>query len=563
MSYKERYKKRKHLREKLNNSITVTENVDEAIVKQFLNSEIDKQLIKKNEEIIKGHYDLSIDVDVSKEEAIEFLDQFKKNFNQARFDQLVSDCKKEVINSIITPFGLGKIVAAYDKAGGNVDTVHNVREGVYATLEEQEAYENRGKYNSDDYHKDPNFIAINREYSQERKQGDATDYMSGEKLDPHKSHDLDHVKSAKEIHDDAGRVLAEKQGNELANTDSNLKPTTATNNRSKKADSMEDFLNRKNERCQKIDELKNKDNLSVSEQKELKKLEELSKIDDDKAMKADNEARKEIDDKINKAYYTSKKFAKSAVKTGAKEGAKMGMQQAIGLVLTEFFTAVFDEINDIYKNGYTSGFEDDRFFNVLKERLARIASRLKAKWKDAALAFKDGFLSGFISNLVTTVINAFVTTGKRVVRIIREGIFSLFRAVKLLLFPPEGMTVEEAMHEAKKIIASGLIISLGVIIEQYVDSLIKTTAVLEPFSDILTTVFVGSVTGIAVTMIVYYIDKKKNDKDAIKEMISQTDKKLDSLFEFLQELTLIRVEDNTQTAQILQIGEYHKYIEHK
>ena len=52
---------------------------------------------------------------------------------------------------------------------------------------------------------------------------------------------------------------------------SNLKPTTATNNRSKKADDMQTFLAKKNERVKKIDELKSKENLSEKEQKELMK----------------------------------------------------------------------------------------------------------------------------------------------------------------------------------------------------------------------------------------------------------------------------------------------------
>ena len=222
--------------------------------------------------------------------------------------------------------------------------------------------------------------------------------------------------------------------------------------------------------------------------------------------------------------------------TGAIEASKMGMQQAIGLVMTEFFTALFDEILDIYKNGFSNGFEDDRFLIVLKERLKNIALKIQAKWKDVAIAFKDGFLSGFISNLVTTAINMLITTGKRVVRIIREGIYSLFKAVKMLIFPPENMTYEEAMHEAKKVIASGLIISLGVIAEQYIDTLIKGSVILEPFSDILTTIFIGAITGVAVTMTVYYIDKKKNDKDAIQELIKQTTETLDNSELLLQKL---------------------------
>jgi len=303
---------------------------------------------------------------------------------------------------------------------------------------------------------------------------------------------------------------------------------------------MNDFIARKNENIKEINSLKSKGTLSFQENNRLRKLEEFQKIDDEKALQADTDAREALNRDINKTYYSSPKFVRNTISTGASEGAKMGMQQALGIVMVEFFTALFDEILDIYKNGYSNGFGDDKFFTILKQRLQKIAERIKDKWKDVAIAFKDGFLSGFISNLVTTVINAFVTTGKRVVRIIREGIYSLFKAVKLLLFPPEGMSFEDAMHEAKKLIASGLIISLGVIVEEYIDKLIRGTGALSPFADILTTVFVGAITGLAVTMVVYHMDKKKNDKELMNSLIAQTDKKFDNVEKLLGKLELIR-----------------------
>jgi hypothetical protein len=528
MSSLGRYNKRKLLLKKT--------SVHVEYVEECVTSQIDTCLLQQTTQIMESYYAFEYDFSVSQDEAKEFLEKFKKDFNQERFDKLIADCKKDVINSIVTPFGLGKIVAAYDKVGGNVDTIHNVRDGVYATEEERQAYENRGAYNSDEYHKDPDFIAINRQYSSERKNGNAIDYMTGDVLNPNESHHLDHIVSAKENHDDAGRVLAELSGSELANTEINLNSTIPGHNTSKKADPMDVFLEKKNQRIQKIDELKSRKDLSVKEQNELRKLEELAKIDDQKALEADKEAREARDKKINEAYYTSKKFVTNVAVEGVSEGSKMGMQQAIGLVMTEFFTALFDEILDIYKNGFSSGFEEEKFLKVLQKRLKRIAKRIEAKWKDVAIAFKDGFLSGFISNLATTAINMFVTTGKRLVRIIREGMFALLKAIKTVIFPPENLSYEEAIHEAKKIFASGIIITLGVIVEQYIDTLIKGTVVLEPFADILTTIFVGAITGLAVTMTVYYLDQKKNEKDAMNELVLQTNTKFDNAEKLLIEL---------------------------
>jgi len=532
-------------RRKMKSAITVYDDIDQNIVDELLTSEVNQEKVDNVYKSIKEHYDMS----VSEDEAQVFLVQFKKDFNDERFNKLVLDCKKDVINSIVTPFGLGKVVAAYDKAGGNVDTIHNVRnkdfvdsdgttytDGIYATDKAQNDYENKDEYNSDEYHKDSKYIKINKQYSAEKKASGTTDYITGEKITQHDKHDLDHVVSAKEIHDDSGRVLAEINGADLANTDINLKPTDSGINRSKKADTMQDFLVKKNERIKEMEVLKNRQNLSPQEEKKLQKLEKLNQIDDEKAMQADKEARTEQTNKMNKAYYSSGKFAKDTLSTGAIEGAKMGMQQALGLIITEFFTAVFDEILDIYKNGFSHGFDNDSFFIVLKERLQTIGTRVKDKWKDAAMAFQDGFISGFISNLATTVINMFVTTGKRVVRIIREGLFSLFRAIKLLVFPPEGMTYEDAMHEAKKLIATGLIVSLGVIAEEWIDTLIKGTVVLEPFADILTGVFVGAITGLSITMVVYYIDKKRNDKEMFNSLVNDAEQQFDKLDKLLSNL---------------------------
>src|SRR5690606_3759871 len=55
--------------------------------------------------------------------------------------------------------------------------------------------------------------------------------------------DLDHIISAHEIHNDAGRMLAGLDGVALANQDSNLSSTASSINRTKKQHSVDKFLN--------------------------------------------------------------------------------------------------------------------------------------------------------------------------------------------------------------------------------------------------------------------------------------------------------------------------------
>lgn len=70
---------------------------------------------------------------LSRTETQDFIKQYYRNPHNARFEQMIQECKQSVIQSIVVPFGLGKILAAYDKVGGNVDTIHNARKGIYAT----------------------------------------------------------------------------------------------------------------------------------------------------------------------------------------------------------------------------------------------------------------------------------------------------------------------------------------------------------------------------------------------------------------------------------------------
>ena len=75
--------------------------------------------------------------------------------------------------------------------------------------------------------------AINSKYSREKKAGNLDDSYTGNRLKRNANVDLDHTISSKEIHDDPGRVLAEMDGPDIANTDSNLNPTDRSINRSK------------------------------------------------------------------------------------------------------------------------------------------------------------------------------------------------------------------------------------------------------------------------------------------------------------------------------------------
>jgi len=504
----ERHKKRKKIR----NSITVSENVERTLVNTFLNSSLDKNKIDSTFDFTRNFYNMK----VSPSEVEDFLISFKKQFNDKRFKKLISDCKKEVINSIVTPFGLGKVVAIYDKVGGNVTTVNNANQNIYANDEDKykrEDYTNTRNSNGKQFAgQGKNSIGSQYTKNQMDKNGYVTDEYTG-KIQKADTTSPDHIESLSQYHKNGGFMQDNTKKADFATDEKNLALTDRSINQSMRDFDKRDWLEKEK------DGTKNKDRFNIDEEKLNKAIE-----------RGKETAEEHLPTNLEKTQY----YIKNSVKTGISESTKMGLQQALGAILVEFFTALFDEIIDIYNNSFSEGFDDKSFLSVLKARIKRIGSRLTDKWKDFIKSFKDGAISGFISNLVTTLTNMFVTTGKRIVRIIREGIFSLFKAIKILLFPPDNLSFADALHEAKKLIASGLIISVGVILEEYVDKLVKTTVFLEPFADVLTTILIGGITGIAVSLAIYYIDKKKNDKALFNALVCDTNKKFDELDKILQ-----------------------------
>ncbi len=446
------------------------------------------------------------------------LAEIHGRLDSEKIGALIDACQKECLQAVIRPFGLARVLFQ-DKDGGNVDTVHNARNQVYATSEEQERYADHkanNPYNKEakhKYHSDPRYVQSNRASSAAQKAGGVADEYTGKNIGPHDKKHQDHVVSAKEVHDDPGRVLAEVDGVALANRQTNLKATSETINTSKGAMTADAFIQYVEET--KIPDLKDKiakiEGKASPTQEDLQKiekykreLEEFESLDKDKLRAADAAARKEIDGKINKAYYTSSKFLKNAAVTSATEGGRMALQQAIGVLMEEFVRAAFAEVRDVWHNGFR-GKVDDAFLDVLKLRLMRVADRVQAKWKDAALAFRDGFISGFLSNLVAIAINAFVTTSARWVRITREGFMSLYRAMKTLAFPPEGMSFAEAADAASKLMAAGIVTGGGILLEEVVEKALA--GVLGPLAPYVSAIAVGVATGLCTVFAVHMLDR--------------------------------------------------------
>jgi hypothetical protein len=174
------------------------------------------------------------------------LKHFSRNKNANKRCQLSLGrrARKTVINSLTTSFGLDFLLFK-DKFGGDVDTIHNARGGVWATDTEKQKYDERGVYKDvkDSYHQHANYRATGARDAKLQDEGALFDPYRGSVMKRSEQRNLDHVISAKEIHDDAGRVLAGLDGIELANQDSNLQTTLETINKSKQQKPITEYLN--------------------------------------------------------------------------------------------------------------------------------------------------------------------------------------------------------------------------------------------------------------------------------------------------------------------------------
>ena len=437
-----------------------------------------------------------------------------RNYQEERLQKLFDECRNTVIGQIIGPFGLSMAMFD-DKDGGNVDTIHNAREGVYASEREKQRFENREDYDARLYHSHKNYKAKNKVTSEAKKAGTLKDSYSGETISPDAkkqgSTQLDHTVAAKEVHDDPGRILAEADGVELANSDSNLNPTTAAINQSKKEKSITKYSKwlqqNKEKRQNRISELSQKEQLTDKEKSEFRKLKEQEKYDADLAKKVDKEARKALNNEINKKYYTSKKFIKSAAKDAGKTALKTAIQQALGSLLVEFTQATFYEMKMFIRERAKTG---KNIFEDIKSRLKRIIKRVLDKlsrWKEIAAELRDGLLSGFISSLTTTLINIFATTAKRFVRAIREGIRSIIQAFKVLFFRPSEMTEEEAIKIVIKSLSGVFITTISIAAESGLNAFLNTVPIIGQFASIITPVLLSILSGISIAIISYYVDK--------------------------------------------------------
>jgi hypothetical protein len=416
------------------------------------------------------------------------------------FDVLLLQYRETVVNSLVTAFGLDRFLFV-DIDGGNVQTIHNAENHVYAN----EEFRDRGErpYNREDYASANDMNA--RRKKDFRTQSTIEDGYTGRELPKDGQAHLEHVVSAKENHDNtAFRVLFEKEEmRTIINDGQNTLYTDSSINQSKGDSPLSDWMDRQKEG----EEHKNAERFGV---------------DREKATAADKKARKHIDEKV--ARRKMEHYASSVTQDGLKQGGAMAVRQALGVVFTELTMTVWDEIPSI-KSSLGSNFSAQIFFKHLVTLVEKSFSRIKEKMRAILDAFSNGFVSGFLNSVVTTIINLFATTAKNLVRVIRQAMTSITEAVRILFFDKVKRSPGERLMAAVKVILTGAATLLGVLLEQSLHEVLAASGlaaipiiggelveVISVFAGIL-------VTGLLSVTFLYVLD----NSEKIKELIAFID----------------------------------------
>lgn len=420
---------------------------------------------------------------------------FYSNPIESVFGSLFKEYERVIFRSLITAFGLDLFIK--DQYGGDVDTIHNVRQigdgspMTYKNAANAAAYADRGDYS----HKDvegtgTNFQRIKHEarkrYGEDNSQTvqDAYEdrplgFLGKSKGHPtDQSAELDHVIAAKSIHDDRGRVLSGLSTADLADAEDNLRWTNEHLNRSMGADEIPDYIAAHPELPEDVKQ---------------------------RMMDAYNQAKATYEDRVNRAYYfdfsnpNCRQFYKDTFAAAGKRGIQMGLRQAFGFLLTELWFSIKGQI-EICDGTFTG------VLNAIKTGVSNWKENARNNYKQIFSKFGEGIISGFISSLTTTLVNTFFTTAQNAVKIIRQAWASIVEAVSVLLFNSKEKYLCDRMTAAAKVLATGASMIIGTSVQESISLKLASVNLPDDIKSIVST-FCGTLaTGLLTVSLLFYID---------------------------------------------------------
>lgn len=428
-----------------------------------------------------------------------------RELNAQRINELLDSCKDEVLKQIIGPFGLNKVMFN-DKDGGNVTTLHNFEQGIVATDDDQDRLD-EWQTAQQSLNRAPHDVLKNqvkKEKYQQMNEGDhVVDGYTGKKLgtkinnkiDKNGSIHADHLESVSQIEKDSKNHLFAKGNSSQERQDDRVR---------KSGDKRNIVLTDGGLNCSKSD----KDLMDFADSKVSKKHA--------KETGNPNMTNKEYYDMDKERITTKHKIAKKFMKqeqfvnqitkqgqellqTGWQEAKVNALRQAMGLVLHELVNSSYVEVKRIAKDPDLKENFVDNIILAMKNTINKIINKSEHIFKSII----SGGIQGFISNLLTFIINNIITTSKKIGSIIREGLKGLWKAIKLITNPPDGMSGIEIARQATKIITVVITTSLGLFFEKSIENFIVSIPIFAPLAPIISPAVTALLTGIMTAFVMF------------------------------------------------------------
>lgn len=475
------------------------------IQEEYINFELlDEETILQELNELDKVSTFKLKVDQGYENALTEMESLKEKMSSKDTKGLLDQCKRSITSSITSQFGLADFVVS-NKDGGNVTTVQNANKKIYA--KDEDAY-NRSSYDRGKNSEGKSFAgggksSVGSEFTRGQlgDNGSLTDAYTNE---PIKGSDSspDHINSLSQFHKDGGFMLSDKRKADFATDKGNLASTDRGINKSLRDYDKKEWADRKSAGR----DVTNEEHFSIDREK-------LNEAVD----RGDETTKRHLPDNKKKLKY----YATEGMKTGAVDAGKMVAYKVLGEVLREFTSGIFDVIKETFSSSKNESFK--AIFTRFKERMKVSIDNLKSKWKDILKDALEGGITALFSNLLVLAINIFATTLKKIVSLIRAGFVSLVKAVKIIITRPEGTSKGDVMFEASKILVTGIIgaASLGfsAVIEKFLQAIPGLQPIMMfpvPFlsatvSDVLATTLSAIIGGVLSTIVIYYMDKLRNE----------------------------------------------------
>lgn len=444
-------------------------------------------------------------------------DDFFKNMNtkdeyntdNQQMESFWSVLKNQLTTETVQRFGIEKVLNALEgtgglsdyKDGGNVSTIHNAKNGVFVDSEHERRF--NAAYDRKNYEG-----RGDRKLSAQRKKmftenEEIYDAYTHKKLNKDGRTHIDHITSAKEIHEmDAARLyMTDDERNDMATADSNMAAIDGRMNQSKGEKSMEEWLK------------KEKDGQTNAERYD---------VDEAEATRLRRRSQLGIKGKVVLA--AGREVSMASFSSGIAQAKK----QVIGLLM-HYGTSIFlEEVQSYAANWKNYSRIADRL-DALKAMGGRIKDRLIEKVKDIKniikevfASAKEGFISGIVGTVVTTLINMVATTVKSVGKILQDSVTTLIGAFKMWTKNPNNLDKATLAKETIKMISLGVSASVGIIAEEGIKTTLAST-VLAPVADPIGIVGGILVTGVCSAVLIYVMDNfgkiMKKFKDAWNDMM--------------------------------------------